>query len=129
MIFKNPKLLKSYHGAGRCELCGKFCPECEPHHVQARGMGGGSRLDLEICLLRVGSWPCCECHIRIDSKEGKQRCLAVLARRYNTTPDVIEGVFALLNRLPKGTSRAGILAAGAVIGGEVERILRLSFGE
>lgn len=94
MIIKDEDALDQFRGSGICELCGKRCRNTEPHHVVAKGMGGGSRLDIRLNLVRCGSTPNfeCECHGQVDTKEGKERCLRIIAEREGTTPEVIETV-------------------------------------
>lgn len=62
MIIVNDVLLKSFHRPGQCDFCGKFCPELEPHHLVCRGIGGGSRIDADFCILAVGAKLQCLCH-------------------------------------------------------------------
>jgi hypothetical protein len=62
MIVIDEKLLKQFRTAGRCELCACWCVAREPHHVFARGIGGGTRLDVAINLLALGHKFGCKCH-------------------------------------------------------------------
>ena len=59
-------LLALFRSATRCEWCGRDTPEgADPAHVFARGVGGGSRLDIRINLVSLcrgwhnGQWVSC----------------------------------------------------------------------
>lgn len=45
------QLLDSYRNAP-CEICGKR-PPSEPHHIEARGLGGGNRKDVRSNLVSL----------------------------------------------------------------------------
>jgi hypothetical protein len=100
-------MLKRFRGPGLCELCGKPCSAREPHHVIAKGMGGGRQLDIRINLVAVGSTPGfeCECHSRADAKAEQARCRQIIARREKTTVEAIEEACDLILRLDKHASR------------------------
>lgn len=70
-----------------CDLCSAPAPS-EPHHVHARGMGGGSRLDKCLNLVSV----CRPCHQRCEDypKLMKPKCLAAIARREGLTAGVVQ---------------------------------------
>ncbi len=64
MIVKDPDLMIDMHD----EIC--YCERCDTrkgpfhcHHIWARGMGGGSRLDVRINLIIL----CVECHNKAHS--------------------------------------------------------------
>lgn len=96
------KLLKQYRTPGNCEYCNRYCPSREGHHVTCRGMGGGRRLDIDINLLALGSYPYCNCHM--DYHEGhidKFSMEAKLAERRGLMQDDIRAVIRALLSLPK----------------------------
>lgn len=64
MKIKNEPLLASFRCPGLCEVCGRPCSVREPHHIFARGMGGGGQLDIPINLCAVGQAFQCSCHRR-----------------------------------------------------------------
>lgn len=82
MIVKNEKLLKSMRESGLCEWCGVWCERREPHHIHARGMGGGSRLDIPINLVSLGTAGDCSCHAGAQrGNPPKDILLAIAAER------------------------------------------------
>ncbi len=103
MIIRDEKLLDLFRGPGACELCGKGCMKREPHHVIAKGMGGGRRLDIRINIVGVGSSPGmeCQCHNNADTAAEKARCLRVIAEREMTTVEAIERATAFILDLDK----------------------------
>lgn len=121
----NKPLLRSYHSKGTCELCGKVCQKCEPHHIVARGMGGGRRLDVRCNLIRVGSSRHfqCQCHSLIDTKEGYRRCLEVSAKREGCKPEEIEAVLYFILNLDKQASKVRIVEQLVKLPEAVRRIV------
>lgn len=60
MIVIDEKLLDTFREAKACEFCSKPTPSgCDPHHIIAKGMGGGGRVDIPDNLIAL----CRECHI------------------------------------------------------------------
>lgn len=104
MRILNDDLLLEGRSPGKCELCRKHCRERAYHHVVARGLGSGRRLDLSINLLCLGMYPYCICHTLIDCKEGYQRCLAALSKREKASTDAIERAIWFILRLPRDAS-------------------------
>lgn len=96
MIVTDEKLLKTFRMKERCEWCHKSVFRCEPHHVFARGMGGGGRLDVAINLIGL----CPDCHR--DHHQGrtpqKFDLLAVVAAREGRLQIDIESEIAQLRR-------------------------------
>lgn len=123
MIIVNNKLLQSGHGAGRCEICGKWCRWREFHHIQPRGMGGGKRLDIPINLICVGStqnWQC-PCHGRCERKEITQdQCWAIVAKREGCTVEQIKDEIARVNRLDKGAEYVCQIQRAVAVRGQRE---------
>ena len=103
--------LALYRGSGRCQLCGKACKARECHHVLARGMGGGRRLDVALNLLAVGSFPCCDCHALIHGGGRIERimCLEAVAAREGTSWESVEEALHVLARLNGKNSQERLL--------------------
>ena len=90
--------------AGRCGWCESWCRWREAHHVVARGMGAGRRLDVPINLIALGcsaDWHSCHTFIHQAGKDVQRKVLEILAKRENTTPEDIEAVVWCLLRIPK----------------------------
>ena len=83
---------------GPCDWCGET-GRCDPHHLWGRGMGGGSRLDIEINLVSL----CRFCHRSHHDGNEPTRAdlLAIVAAREDTTQDAIIAQIAHLRREPK----------------------------
>ncbi len=59
MIVIDEKLLEEFRATIICEWCGRhILSAAHPHHIYARGMGGGSRLDVRENLIAL----CFQCH-------------------------------------------------------------------
>lgn len=87
MIIKDDDLLHAFRLQTRCEWCGQPTPGCDPHHLHARGLGGGSRLDIAINLIGL----CRRCHNDCHAGNVTSSDLrAVIARREHTTQDAIQ---------------------------------------
>lgn len=90
-------LLDQFRTAGRCEVCGLATPT-EPHHVFARGMGGGLRLDHVLNLLAV----CRGCHDRIhQGKVRRAELLVLVGRRERMLPEDVEATLRTLRRVKR----------------------------
>lgn len=97
-------LLDEFRTVGRCDVCGRSCLFREPHHIWARGMGGGGRLDVRINLLAVGQSRTyqCFCHGLIHNGAIKRDdLLLIVARREKTTPGAIRDEINRLRRLDR----------------------------
>lgn len=94
-------LLREFREPGRCELCLKWCKKREPHHLWAKGMGGGGRLDVRINLIALGStleWQC-ECHTRIhNGLVPKIVLMVIVATREAILVDDLEAEMYRLRR-------------------------------
>lgn len=100
MKLENERLLDEYRALSFCECC--FLPtfgKTDPHHVECRGMGGGSRLDIRINVLGLRR----ACHDEAPKK--KALMLKLIAQREGTTVEDIRAVVALLRRLPTDASQ------------------------
>lgn len=85
MKIVNEQLLEEFRQAGKCEWCGNRCRVREPHHIHARGMGGGNRLDVRINLVALGSTLAFQCTCHTDHHNGerplREELLAVACAR------------------------------------------------
>jgi HNH endonuclease len=99
MLIIDEPLLGYFRSKRVCELCRQPPREGErlqPHHVHARGMGGGSRLDTPLNLLAL----CGRCHSLVhQSTDEKLRCREVVAYREGLlVAQVEEAIWRLLRR-------------------------------
>lgn len=98
-------LLDEFRAAPWCEWCGRPSPgRLDPHHVWAKGMGGGGQLDHRWNLFSM----CRLCHDRAGNPASKNgiprwKILILIAIRERTTPEAIE---AEINRI-KALDREG----------------------
>ncbi len=83
----NPDLLATCR-TKRCAVCSKTYG-VTAHHFHAKGMGGGSQLDIPENLLPV----CVECHDKIHrGKIMRVEVLALIAARLGKTPEECQQV-------------------------------------
>jgi hypothetical protein len=82
--------LQPFREKGPCEWCGMVCSWRDPHHIFARGMGGGGRLDLKTNLVGL----CRPCHDKAHSGEiTKSALVLVVAKRESIkASDVIDAI-------------------------------------
>lgn len=123
MRFQKEATLDLFRTPGNCEWCGKLCRRREPHHLWAKGMGGGSRLDLRINLVALGSSRDfgCDCHTQTHAgRITRADLLAVVARRERCLQDEIEAVVWLLQRTPNGTKPEPLEGGAGVL---LERVM------
>ncbi len=95
----NEAVLDLFRTSGPCEYCGRWCERRDPHHARAKGLGGGSRLDLPINLISL-----CRKH-HDEAHAGnipRHVILALIAVRERKWPEEIEAEIHLLLRTPKG---------------------------
>lgn len=100
MIVKNEALLDEFRHAWHCEWCRMITPEgADPAHIFAKGLGGGSRLDIRINLVAL----CRECHVMSHAGHRPLQCdlLAVVAARHFCQQDDIQEVIWALKRIRK----------------------------
>lgn len=101
MRHESEKTLDLFRGPGRCEKCHKQCKEREPHHLHARGYGGGHRLDIKINLISLGTWPECSCHLEYHCGAiGLFEMTEIVAMRERQTVDDIDAVICCVQALP-----------------------------
>jgi hypothetical protein len=105
VIVTSEETLALFRGPGPCELCRRWCRFREPHHIFARGQGGGARLDIPENLLALGGPWECGCHTRAQLYVVPRAAqLAVAARREATTVEAIVELVQLILRTGKGTA-------------------------
>lgn len=76
MIVRDPDLLiKLHEEIGYCELCDRTDLRLEVHHIWAKGMGGGSRMDVGFNLIVL----CKPCHDAAHRGEIEKRVLFGIA--------------------------------------------------
>lgn len=132
MKLESEKVLKRFRGAGRCELCSRWCKAREPHHHQRKGFGGGFCLDVSIGLIALGASPTfeCPCHGLVTAgKISDARVLAVIAKRHGVEPDEIQEAIWVLARLPKRASKQVIEEHVAEVSEAVSRLVVASLKE
>jgi hypothetical protein len=100
VIIKDEHLLAEFRAKTDCERCKRWCPgELDVHHVFARGMGGGKRLDVRINLLGLCRW----CHHDFHSgRISRRELLDLVACREQRRPGSIVTEIYRLRRQPKG---------------------------
>ena len=97
MIVISEAVLDQFRGTRRCELC-FVTRHCFPHHVWARGMGGGTRLDVDCNLIAV----CHGCHMDIhEGIIGRGEVVGAVSRRMKISAAEIEQRVWDLRRAPK----------------------------
>ena len=100
MIIPDEKLLTYFRGKRQCELCKRRLAPGEPgipHHVNPRGHGGGSRLDVALNILTS----CWQCHgdKAHDGNRAKQEGMEIIAYREGLLPEQVqEAIWRLLRR-------------------------------
>lgn len=120
MIIKNDDLLKTYRGKNACEWCGKLCETSAHHAFQKRGLGGGTRLDCSIQLIRVGWW-CCHM-VAEDSPIFNEELKAKIAKREGSTIQCITDALRFIRQAPKDASPEWLMAAVKGLPPETRRL-------
>lgn len=89
-------LLDEFRAGGACEWCHCVFPRLRPHHLYARGMGGGGRLDLRLNLVAL----CDHCHAATHDGGRPRRAelLEHVACRHNLTVAEVLQVLDLFRR-------------------------------
>lgn len=103
MIRHDETLLFYFRSKHLCEWCGKerlFAESFDPHHIEARGMGGGKRLDVALNLMAVHRL--CHSEIEAGGAKAKRKCLEIVAKREGLSgPDEVQEAIYRLLRTPK----------------------------
>jgi len=104
MIVIDEELLDQFRAPGPCEWCDKLCQRREPHHIFARGLGGGGRLDIRCNLVALGSGILWECACHQAAHAGRisrlQLLLMVGQRECCLIADIEEEVWRLRRERP-----------------------------
>jgi hypothetical protein len=84
-----------------CEWC-KLRPSTDPHHIYAKGMGGGGRLDIRINICSL----CRTCHNGAHAHGDPHitELLRIVSRREKLPVGTILDRIYELRRLPKGAA-------------------------
>lgn len=100
MKVENEEYLDTVRAQTRCECCGRSVPGCEPHHVLAKGMGGGGRMDIPPNVIGL----CHLCHqLHHDGNLSRETFLIIIGKRLKMEPaDVLQECYRV-RRLPKGS--------------------------
>lgn len=104
MRIVDDEALSRFRGPGRCEYCGQMVSNREPHHLQARGIGSGSRLDITenlmaLCATFAGGE---NCHDKAHwGAIPRAELLEIVARRERKTVQAIQAKVWRLLRKPK----------------------------
>jgi hypothetical protein len=99
VIIKDERLLAEFRAKNECERCKRWClGELDVHHVFAKGMGGGKRLEVRINLLGLCRWCHHDCH---SGKISRRELLALVADREQQRPGSIVTEIYRLRRQPK----------------------------
>lgn len=80
MTIKDEAVLDRFRQADRCEWCGCGTGgNADPHHVMAKGMGGGNRLDHDLNIVSL----CRRCHTAHHAGNGptQEQLFEVIAKR------------------------------------------------
>jgi hypothetical protein len=98
MIVADDAVLATFR-LGPCEICDRPGPT-DPHHAHARGLGGGSRLDIPECLCAL----CRRCHNAVEAGLISRRIVwLIIERRLGLAPgQAQERVWEMLRR-PKAS--------------------------
>lgn len=88
MIIKDEDLLNEFRMVRKCEWCRRLIGgPAHPHHIWAKGMGGGNRMDVRINLIALDH----HCHQVVHNGEiPKEAILALVAYREKTTVEAIK---------------------------------------
>jgi hypothetical protein len=108
MRIHTTKVLRTFRAPGYCEVCNLYCRKREPHHIRAKGMGGGGALNVPINLVSVGAVEklpdgrarlSCPCHKLIHAgKINIDELLTIVARREGAEPETVREVLDWMRR-------------------------------
>lgn len=84
----------------RCEHCKRAVTGCEPHHLLARGMGGGGRMDIPPNVIGL----CRLCHQKFhDGNLKREDFLITIGKRLGIKPEEVLQECYRVRALPKGS--------------------------
>lgn len=102
-----------------CEHCLKPCKP-DPHHLWAKGMGGGGQIDVRINLCSL----CRTCHTLLhDGNLDRDTLLNIVARRERVPATSIKDVIYLVRRLRKNADKQAIWEAIELLDEPASRML------
>lgn len=107
MRIVDESVLAAFRSALRCGYCGLWLRHrAHPHHLRAKGLGGGSRIDHPWNLIALGGEWDCGCHLQHHAGHEPLYChlLAKVAAREGVLQHQIEDWISLVLRLPKGSA-------------------------
>lgn len=113
------KTLDLFRTPRTCEHCLKPCKP-DPHHLWAKGMGGGGRIDLRINICAL----CRTCHTELHAgKIEPLELLLIVARRERVPAWAIDAVIYLVRRLRKDATKEAIWEAIELLDEPASRML------
>jgi len=113
VIIVNDKALEPFRRAPRCEWCGMPARlgVLDPHHIIAKGMGGGGRIDHAWNLVAL----CRGCHGAAHSgRIRRERLFEIVSKRERVPVEQITCWLALIRRTPKDGQAPSTRDVGAV---------------
>lgn len=106
MKVSDPDLLKEVRERQRCDYCHAWIPYAHPHHIFAKGMGGGGQIDirenlLSMCPDGLGN----SCHRKFHDGNIKRQELLEISARQNgiEVEEVVRRVMELRRMKKKPT--------------------------
>ncbi len=125
MKVKNDKLLKERRLPGKCDCCGKWCPDGrDPHHVPTRGSGGS---DLRCSVVSLSRY--CHGNHHGGGDPTTADLLEIIAKREGVSVDVVKEVTNWFRRLDKDASFERIMEALYALEGDARVLARRELAE
>lgn len=94
MIIKDEDLLDEFRDKRKCEWCRRrIGGPAHPHHLWAKGMGGGNRMDIRINLIALDA----HCHQVVHNGEIPRDALLVMvaAREKTSVEEIYEKIWEI----------------------------------
>lgn len=104
MRIVDDNLLDYFRSRPRCEYCGHASPgRLDPNHVYARGIGGGSRLDVVLNLVALcPGWTGGQCHDKYhNGRISRAELWRIIETREGLEEGQAEAAVHRLLRTPK----------------------------